>query len=348
MSSVLTIIRELTSDPCWRPKPPHWEPERDMKSLSGKVALVTGPTAGIGYETVRQLVLSDAKVYLFGRNVAKMEKTRDVLRSECEATLREKVKEGDLRYNGKAGDMVLVQCDLSSLQSIKRAAEEFLAKEDRLDLLFGNAGLVTGGKTEEGYELMLGTNTLGHHALVRLLLPAIQKAAADPSNQPGATRIVLTASGAHRFVDKPINMSPEGLDDYKRGKLSSSAHLYGRSKMGNIYTAQKLAALSQASNDGIVSCAVHPGAIQSDLGGSNFVTARFKKMLLYPAAVGAVTQLWGAVGADKDEVNGKYLIPYARVGELNELGRNTEARDQVWKWCEEQCLKHGLIDRVIE
>ncbi|KAN0065082.1 short-chain alcohol dehydrogenase [Thecaphora frezii] len=344
MASLLTILRELSNDPCWGKKTPSWLPDRHMKSLKGKVAVLTGPTAGIGLETARQLVLSNTKVYFFGRNVAKMESVRDTLRTECEAALAA-LKPDDKRFGGAVGEMVLVQCDLSDLDSVKRAADDFLAREQRLDLLFGNAGLVLEGKTQQGYELMLGTNTLAHHALVRLLLPALRRAAADGA--PGETRVVLTASGAHRFVDQPIHMSPEGLDDYRKGKLSNSTHLYGRSKMGNIYTAQKLAALSAASGDGIISCAVHPGAIQSDIGASGALITRIKKWILYPATLGAVTQLWGAVGADAQEVNGRYLVPYARVGELNALGEDAEARDKVWKWCEEQCLMHGLIAEII-
>ncbi|PWZ00935.1 NAD(P)-binding protein [Testicularia cyperi] len=348
MASYTHILREVFRDPALtRDKSVRWDPTKQMKSLSGKVVVLTGPNSGIGYETLRQLVLSDAKVYLFGRSLAKMEAAKKAIHDECVASLANDYADGDLRFNGKVGEMVLVQCDLASLESIQRAAKQFMAMEDHVDLFFGNAGVMIGGQTAEGYELMLGTNVLGHHALIRLLLPALRRAAQQSNSvETGETRVVLTSSGSHNWVDKPVHMSSAGLDDVTKTGMNLF-HLYGRSKLGNIYTARKLAQIFADNGDGVVVCSVHPGGVKSQLGSENKLLTRIKNLFLDPANLGAVTQLWGAVGAEKNAVDGKYLVPWARVGEESQLAQNDAVRDELWAWCEQQCIKHGLVDKAI-
>ncbi|SOV07210.1 uncharacterized protein UDID_01324 [Ustilago sp. UG-2017a] len=301
MASYRSILKDMLF-PSSRPPPTSlWDPNISMPLLLDRIVVLSGPTAGIGYETLRQLILSSAHVYLFGPN---------------------------------PGKMTLIQCDLSSLASIKKAVEEFKQKEDRVDLVFGNAGVMEGGKTEEGYELMWGTNVLGHHALIRLLLPLLKTSAQERnSTVTGGKRVVLTASDTHKWVTKPqhLTLSPNATN----AKLAH-IHLYGRSKLGNVYTAQRLAKLSTANGWGITVCSVHPGGIQSQLGSGGAVLTKVKNWFLWPATLGAVTQLWGAVGAEGGEVQGKYLVPWAKVGEQSELAKDERLEGDVWRWCEEQ------------
>jgi hypothetical protein len=119
--------------------PPSFLPERDMPDLSGKVrstrprvrdpttngrapqiAFVTGGNTGIGYHTVRQLLLKNATVYLAARS---QEKAADAIRRLEEETAKQ---------------AVFIELDLADLPSVRRAAEAFLAQEARLDLLFNN------------------------------------------------------------------------------------------------------------------------------------------------------------------------------------------------------------------
>uniref|UniRef100_V5F3Q2 Dehydrogenase n=2 Tax=Kalmanozyma brasiliensis (strain GHG001) TaxID=1365824 RepID=V5F3Q2_KALBG len=309
-----------------------------MPLLTDRIVILTGPTSGIGYETLRQLILSGAHVYLFGRSLERLAHTRDTLSTEC-ATALSSIPTGSIRHGASPGRMTLIQCDLSDLASVKRGVEEFLTKQDRVDLIFGNAGVMVGGKTVQGYEQMWGTNVLGHHALLRLLLPALRRSEAQP-------RVVLTASDTHRWVDKPQHLT---LNDDATNPALGHIHLYGRSKLGNVYTTSYLASLSDREGWGLTVCSVHPGGVKSQLGSSNRLLTSFKNLFLVPATLGAVTQLWGGTGAPKDEVHGKYLVPYARVGEESKLAKDEKVREEVWRWCEAQCVRHGLVreDEVI-
>ncbi|KAJ9479850.1 Short-chain dehydrogenase [Pseudozyma hubeiensis] len=343
MASYTSIIREMIL-PSSSSRPssskPHWDPNTSMAPLPDRIVIITGPTSGIGYETLRQLVLSSAHVYLFGRSLSRLEHTRSTLERECTETLASLPKTSS-RYGATPGKMDLIQCDLSDLSSIKRAVEEFCQKESRVDLVFGNAGVMTGGKTAQGYEQMWGTNVLGHHALLRLLLPALRESSTTRNSiQTGETRIILTASDTHRWVNKPIHLT---LTDDASNSALGHIHLYGRSKLGNVYTTSHLSQISTRENWGLTVCSVHPGGVKSQLGSSNRLLTGFKNLFLVPATLGAVTQLWGGTGAAAEEVSGKYLVPYARVGRESDLARDEKVRADVWTWCEQQCVKHGLI-----
>jgi len=128
----------------------------------------------------------------------------------------------------------------------------------------------------------------------------------------------------------------------------SYIHLYGRSKLGNILTASSLASLSTRENWGITVCSVHPGGVKSQLGSSKQWITKVKNWFLVPASLGAVTQLWAGTGAEGAEVHGKYLVPWAKVGVESDLARNEEVRTGVWDWCEEQCLKLGVVQEKLE
>jgi|SRR5688572_26030672 NAD(P)-dependent dehydrogenase (short-subunit alcohol dehydrogenase family) len=99
--------------------------EADLPDLAGYVIIVTGATGGIGSETAKQLALRNARVYLSGRST-------------------EKIQQTILRLNSDAGrnlDLHALQMNLEDLQSVKSAAEDFLRRESRLDILINNAGV---------------------------------------------------------------------------------------------------------------------------------------------------------------------------------------------------------------
>ena len=335
MASYTSIVRDMLR-PTRSPSSPCWDPNTAMPLLTDRIVILTGPTSGIGYETLRQLVLSSAHVYLFGRSLSRLQRTRDTIAAECAAQLSTYAA-GTLRHSAKPGRMSLVQCDLSDLVSIQSAVKEFLTQQDTVDLVFGNAGVMVAGRTAQNYEQMFGTNVLGHHALLRLLLPALRQSAA----QGAKPRVILTASDTHRWVDAPhhLHLSADAINPHL-----GHIHLYGRSKLGNIYTTSHLAAISDREQWGLTVCSVHPGGVKSQLGSKNRLLTTIKNAFLVPASLGAVTQLWGGTAADAEQVHARYLVPYACVGVESELASNQELRSQVWTWCEQQCVRWGLID----
>jgi len=93
-------------------KNPHWRPERDMPDMTGKVMVVTGSNAGIGFESIKYLLKAGAKVYALSRTPSKGENA---------------VKE--LNGLGYKGEAIFVQCDLADLKSVRKCSEELLSRE---------------------------------------------------------------------------------------------------------------------------------------------------------------------------------------------------------------------------
>ena len=125
---------------------PTFTPESDIPDLSGKVIIITGANSGLGYESVIHLARhSPSKLYLCARTLEKYE-----------AAIK-----GISAAVPNASDFVeYLELDLASLSSTKKAAETFLAHNDRLDILINNAGImaIPPALTKDGFEIQFGTN----------------------------------------------------------------------------------------------------------------------------------------------------------------------------------------------
>ncbi|KAI5474618.1 Short-chain dehydrogenase/reductase family protein [Pseudohyphozyma bogoriensis] len=307
-----------------------WLPERDMPSLDGKVVLVTGGNSGIGFETCLALLKYGGyvRVYLAARSPEKGKAAIKKLLAD--------VPNADVRF---------LQLDLADLRSVRRAAEEFLGRESRLDVLFNNGGVMTcpvSVITAQGWDGQFGTNTLGHYFLTKLLIPALTRAA--------PARVINTASSGHEFAPPGQGFEWDALMDgpardaaikkwgAELGSGFSSApwKFYGMSKLGNIIVSNILA---HEHSDVLVSCALHPGGLNTELQRNQPAwQQKLSRCLLHPAYKGAWTQLWAGTSAPLEEINGKYLIPWARVGMLPKQAASVETQEK---------LKAFLKDAVI-
>merc|ERR1711977_120003 len=153
------------------------------------------------------------------------------------------------------GNVSFLQLDLSSFESVKKAAEEFKGKSDRLDILVNNAGIMATpySKTNEGYEIQFGTNHMGHALFTKLLLPTLLKTAETPGAD---VRVVNLSSEGH-------NMAPNGgilFDQAALEKVGPWAR-YGQAKLANILHAREL----QKHHPSLTATALHPGVIVTDL-----------------------------------------------------------------------------------
>lgn len=298
-----------------------------MPPQTGRVAVVTGGGSGIGTEVVRHLVQHGARVYVLSRSLDKTRAALDKLRTELEAA-------GPSPGVDALGETRIVKCDLASLASVREAAKEVLALEPKLDLLFANAG-VSGATTPsaEGHEAQFATNCLGHHVLIQLLLPAVRAAASAPDTTPKSTRIIITSSGSHSWTPRKML---QDLHDPKTLGYHGRLMLYGRSKLGNIYTASRLA--EDLADEGIVVMAVHPGSIQSEIGreAPPGVMWVLNRLIFWPTYYGSIALLWGGTSPEAGDLSGKYLEPWTKVVEPSELAKDKNARDKVWNWCQEQ------------
>lgn len=191
-----------------------FEPSRDIPSLAGRVVLVTGGSGDLGRQTIVDLARygKPARIY-----IADLPRDVDAKKQLLEQINREAYYEG----NSQPGDadthapteLCFLDLDLTSFESIRTCAAEFIAQEGRLDILILNGGIirVALGKTLEGYEVHFGLNYLGHALLSRLLIPTMLQTAEQQSD----TRIVIVSSEGHA-------MAPKGGIEFERLKTECS------------------------------------------------------------------------------------------------------------------------------
>jgi len=213
------------------------DPKLFQKDLSGRVYIVTGANSGSGFATTKQLAEQGALVIGACRRV--------------DAGKLAFTDLGDMR-----GSVKIMDLDLANLASVRRFAETFLAKYDRLDGLVNNAGVMYApeGRTIDGFETHFGINHLGHFLLTELLLDTLKASA--PS------RIVCVSSVTHagsRGIYGEMD-----FDDLNFDKKEYSAHqAYANSKLANVLHALDLA--RRLEGTGVSAFSVHPGWIRSNL-----------------------------------------------------------------------------------
>ncbi|PFH54116.1 hypothetical protein AMATHDRAFT_73111 [Amanita thiersii Skay4041] len=283
----------------------------DIGDLTGKVVIVTGANTGVGKETVRVLLLHNAKVYLAARNAEKAER----------AILDLKQQTGNEAH--------FLKCDLADLNSIKTAVKEFTSKENELHILFNNAGVMSppiDELTAQGYDLEFGTNVLGHFYLTKLLLPTLISTAKTTK-----VRVVTSSSVIHYIG----SLDFDTFRDSPARRRTKFPFLYAQSKFGNLVYATELA--RRYGDQGIISIAVNPGNIRTDLvrnlpGFLQFIGF----YACYPVSMGALTQLYAATSKEAEHLNGKFLVPWARVADPKPAALDPQLGRDLWEWCEEQ------------
>ena len=284
--------------------------------LSGKTALVTGASGGLGLETARALARVGAAVVLAARDPAKTEGAVRAVRESVPDALLE-----------------VLELDLASLASVRAAAKRFLGSHERLDLLVNNAGVMATpfGRTADGFELQLGTNHLGHFLLTSLLAPALL--AATPA------RIVNLTSGGHMISD--VHWDDPNFERHDYDKWAA----YGQSKTANVLFTIELE--RRLGPRGVHAYAVHPGMIATDLGrhltpadmaalGEMAKSAPgggglppFKSI---PA--GAATTVWAATAPELAESGGRYLADCEVSGDHAAWAVDGAAARRLWEMSE--------------
>jgi NAD(P)-dependent dehydrogenase (short-subunit alcohol dehydrogenase family) len=208
----------------------------DVPDQSGRVAIVTGANTGIGYGAAAVLADKGAHTVLAVRNLDKGNAAADRIRA------------------ASPGAVVTVQqLDLTSLENVRKAADELRATFPRIDLLINNAGVMYTDKaaTKDGFELQFGTNHLGHFALTGQLLDNMLPV-------PGS-RVVTVSSVGHRIRAK-IHFDDLNLDrNYNR------VVAYGQSKLANLLFTYELARRLKAKDAPTIALAAHPGAADTEL-----------------------------------------------------------------------------------
>jgi NAD(P)-dependent dehydrogenase (short-subunit alcohol dehydrogenase family) len=258
----------------------------DVPDQSGRIAVVTGANAGLGLATARVLAGRGAKVVLACRDVVKAERAADRISSEV----------------GQA-NLHVVRLDLASLASVREAADELRSDYPRLDLLINNGGVmaVPYQRTEDGYELTLATNHLGHFALTGLLLERLLATA--------GSRIVTVSSIAHR-------RGVMYFDDLQSERRYKAEDAYAQSKLANLLFTYELQARLHAAGATTIALAAHPGNARTELWRTSsrlervLISSRLRLLnfsLVQSAELGALPTLRAAV--DPSAKAGDYYGP---------------------------------------
>ncbi|KXN84582.1 hypothetical protein AN958_12263, partial [Leucoagaricus sp. SymC.cos] len=277
--------------------------------------IYSGGNTGIGKEIVRTLLLRNAKVYMASRNAAKAKAAIEELKEDT----------------GK--EALFLKLNLASLNSVQKAAKEFLSKEKELHTLFNNGGLMflvetahSMDVTEDGYDIQWGTNALGPFYLTQLLMSALLTAARNSGKK---SRVVFTSS---IVVAKGINF--DTLKDTSERKKLGADQRYGQSKLANIIIAREVA--RRYSNKGVIAVSLDPGGSKTGLQQHLPSWARLMlSIMLHPPAKGALTPLYAGVAGPED-LNGKFLIPWARIGVASAAAQDPELGQKLWSYLEEE------------
>ncbi len=252
-----------------------------IPDLTGKRAIVTGATSGIGLETAAGLAGAGAEVVLTGRDAGKG--------SRALAEIRRRHPDAQLAF---------ALADQASLQSLAAFAAGVVEAGAPLDLLVNNAGVMALAPrrvTADGFETQFGTNHLGHFALTAQLVPALLRAAAP--------RVVTVASLAHR-------RGRLDFDDLQGERHYDPFGAYSQAKLANLVFALALARHCAAAGSRIASIAAHPGFARTSLF-TGSLRARLA-LLVAPffgqsAAAGALPSLYAATAPEAR--NGGYYGP---------------------------------------
>jgi len=296
----------------------HWTAQ-DVGDQSGRIAVVTGASSGLGLETARVLAVHGATVVLAGRDQARTAAAADDIRQHADASVQ-------------AGSVQTADLDLASLQSVRAAGADLTSRFAQIDLLINNAGVMFTpySLTKDGYELQFGTNHLGHFALTGLLMPSLLAAS--------GSRVVTVSSNGHRTGR--VNFA-----DLQSARHYNRYAAYGRSKLANLLFTYELQRRLAAAKAHTIALAAHPGTARTELTRHMSVVSKaamsprfatVNSWWVQDAKMGALPTLRAAT--DPDAIGGTYYGPdgfmqltgYPVVVASNARSQSTQDQRRLW------------------
>lgn len=294
----------------------------DGLDMTGKTCVITGASSGLGRESARALAATGAHVVLAARNRDALAQTKSWIGAEV-----------------PGARATAVQLDLTSLRSVRAAAEAICHLAPVIHMLMNNAGVMFTpfGRTSDGFEMHFGTNHLGHFELTRLLIPQLAEGA----------RVVILSSDGH-FVSDVDYQDP----NWERRDYDKFA-AYGASKTANILHAVELD--RRLRDDGVRAYAVHPGIVatalarhmtRDDFAKLGDLTTRrsavdVRREFVMPEE-GAATQVWAAVSPDLADVGGVYLADCRVRDDVAPYAVDEQRAARMWTLSESLCTEEVL------
>ncbi|KAI9366157.1 retinol dehydrogenase 12-like protein [Zopfochytrium polystomum] len=270
-------------------------PKDLRRDLAGKVVVITGATAGLGFQSAVQLAKQGALVICAARNSEKSRRAVAELKAALPAS--------------KRGNIVFEELDLSSLASVRAFADRYFKSGRPLHVLMNNAGIMALPQrtlsNDEGYELQMAS-------LLGIMKKTAKENPFGPLPEQGA-RIINLSSAAHRWGNVDLN-------DFMNSKNYRPRKTYGDTKICNILFTTALAR-KELCGTGVTVNAVHPGIVMTELPRS-----------MLGGFLGQNTQLHVALSEEGGTVSGAYWDNCKRAAFEDPAGQTTDAEfaDKVW------------------
>lgn len=266
------------------------------------VCLVTGVTGGIGFATALGLARAGAQLILVGRDQAKTEAARQAIAA---ATGSERLE--------------VLRADLAVQADVRRLAEEVGRRQERLDVLINNAGVVRPRRelSPDGVEMTWAVNVLAPFLLTNLLTDLLRASA--------PARVVNVSSAAH--LRATLDLDDPQFEHRKYSMMGA----YGQSKLAlTMLTAEHAQRLA---GTGVTANSLHPGFIGSNFGSQIGPVVGFLWRIVRPVLPspekGARTSIYLAMSSEAAEVSGKYFDDL-RPRDPNPRVADAEARRRLW------------------
>ncbi|MCE1253545.1 MAG: oxidoreductase [Anaerolineae bacterium] len=300
---------------------------KNIPSLEGKIALVTGANSGLGYYATLEMARKGALLIMGCRTKQRAEQAYQQMKAEI-----------------PHAKIIIMTLDLSSLESITRFAEAVKTQFTRLDILINNAGVmgIPRRETQDGFEMQFGTNHLGHFALTAHLYPLI--------NSTPDSRIVTVSSMMHQ-------LGHMNFEDLMGQKSYDAWAAYSQSKLANLLFAYELQRRLTAKSSHVLSLAAHPGYaathlqfVSAEMQGSAFwgwINQTANTLFAQPAWQGALPELYAATASQVK--GGSFIGPdgqggsrgYPKVVKSNARSYNEADARRLWE-ISEQLTEIGL------
>jgi NAD(P)-dependent dehydrogenase (short-subunit alcohol dehydrogenase family) len=271
------------------------------KPMSNKACLITGANSGMGKETALGLAKLGATVIMV---------CRDQSRGEAAQT--------EIKAHSGNTSVELLLADLSSQQSVRALAQEFLAHHTQLHVLVNNAGVYTPKRsvTVDGLETTFATNHLGPFLLTNLLLPLMKAS--------GPARVITVTSAFH-------TSGKLAFDDLQGEHRYNGTRAYNQSKLANVLFTYELA--RRLAGTGVTATVLEPGFVKTNLG-APFFAKLFSAMQVSPEQ-GAQTAIYLASSAEVEGVSGQYFSHKGKATQSSKASYDERAAGRLWQISEE-------------
>ena len=278
--------------------------------MHGKRVLITGATDGIGKQAAMEIAGMGATVTIVGRNEAKT-------RAVC----------SEIQKQTGSDQIDWLLGDLSSLADVRRIADEFRSRHDRLDVLLNNAGAVFSEyqQSVDGFEMTFALNHLSYYLMTNLLLDML----VGTAQATGEVRIINVSSSAHRNATLR-------LDNLRDGSGFSLMNSYGASKLMNVLFTYDLA--RRLEDTAISMNAVHPGVVRTRFGHDTSriwsILVKFLQLFAISPQRGAETLVYLAASPDVAGISGKYWNNKQQK-QSSENSYDREQQSALWQYSAE-------------